>query len=228
MNHQWYADDNSCSAAASSFGEHPVKAFLEHASPLVLTSQIRELLGDDCEMEASFLEECWASGQPMASAVLPRKRDRAAQDDKTVTFADLNTLAIFFSPVEGLTGDRPAHAATSANAYSAAWLRDPLEKFASRRKNQPPVQVFPQYEQYGDKISTLDAMTHQRACELLGVSRDGTSKEIRAAYRRSVSEWHPDRLEQSSEQVRAFATRQMAAINGAYHLLRDLSIARVC
>ena len=43
-----------------------------------------------------------------------------------------------------------------------------------------------------------------------------------------VSEWHPDRLEQSGERVRAFATKQMAAINEAYHLLRELSVAPVC
>jgi len=43
-----------------------------------------------------------------------------------------------------------------------------------------------------------------------------------------VGEWHPDRLEQSGERVRTFAIKQMAAINEAYHLLRDLSAAPVC
>jgi curved DNA-binding protein CbpA len=34
-----------------------------------------------------------------------------------------------------------------------------------------------------------------------------------------ASQWHPDRLECTTEQVRRLATAQMAAINEAYHLL---------
>jgi curved DNA-binding protein CbpA len=34
-----------------------------------------------------------------------------------------------------------------------------------------------------------------------------------------VSQWHPDRLELRTEDVRQFATERMAAINEAYHLL---------
>ncbi len=71
-------------------------------------------------------------------------------------------------------------------------------------------------------------MTYLRAYELLSVSENSTVTQIRAAYRRMVSEWHPDRLEQSGERVRAFATKQMAAINEAYHLLRELSPVATC
>jgi curved DNA-binding protein CbpA len=34
-----------------------------------------------------------------------------------------------------------------------------------------------------------------------------------------VSQWHPDRFQRKAEEVRQFATKQMAAINEAYHLL---------
>jgi hypothetical protein len=41
-----------------------------------------------------------------------------------------------------------------------------------------------------------------------------------------VSEWHPDRMEQCEERVRAFATGQMMAINEAYHFLRGDALGR--
>jgi curved DNA-binding protein CbpA len=62
-------------------------------------------------------------------------------------------------------------------------------------------------------------MTQQSARELLGVNENCTRAQIKAAYRRMASQWHPDRLECTTEQVRRLATAQMAAINEAYHLL---------
>jgi molecular chaperone DnaJ len=64
-------------------------------------------------------------------------------------------------------------------------------------------------------------MTQDRARQLLGVTSASTGKQIKAAYRRMVSQWHPDRLELPTEEARQFATARMAAINEAYHLLRS-------
>jgi DnaJ-class molecular chaperone len=51
------------------------------------------------------------------------------------------------------------------------------------------------------------------------VAENSSRKEIKAAYRRMVGQWHPDRLECRAEDVRQLATRQMASINEAYRLL---------
>ncbi len=226
MDHQWYAGDNSYSAEDSFCGEPPAKALLEFASTSRLAGEIRDLLGDDCELEASFLEESWASGQPMSSVVYARKRKQVTENDEGVTFGELNALGSFFFPAANdLMGDRPAYPADSAKSYAAAWLRDPLEEFASRTGDQSPVRDSAGYKRHRDVKAILGSMTYQRACELLGVGEHSTATQIRAAYRRMVSEWHPDRLEQSGEKVRAFATKRMAAINEAYHLLRDIEIA---
>lgn len=71
-------------------------------------------------------------------------------------------------------------------------------------------------------------MKCQSAYELLKVNRYSTESQIKAAYRRMVGQWHPDRLERKSEEVREFATNQTAAINEAYHLLRDHSSMAFC
>jgi curved DNA-binding protein CbpA len=67
-----------------------------------------------------------------------------------------------------------------------------------------------------------------RAYELLKVNRYSTESQIKAAYRRMVGQWHPDRLEGKSEEVRELAIKQTAAINKTYHLLRDHSSMEFC
>ena len=151
MNDQWYAEESSYSTADSFCGGEPAEALLGSASPSSLASQIRELLGEDFELEASFLEESWVSGRPMTSASVGRKRDRVAENDGRVTFARLNTLgSFFFSPANELMGDRPAYAcpADSTNSYRAAWLRDPFEEFASRTEDHAPVQDSAGYKKH--------------------------------------------------------------------------------
>jgi DnaJ like chaperone protein len=62
-------------------------------------------------------------------------------------------------------------------------------------------------------------MTPRQACHLLGVGPTVQREQLRSAYRRMVTQWHPDRLEGSSEQDLTFATERMAEINLAYRLL---------
>ena len=231
MNDAWYADGSTYLTTDLLCGGEPAETLATAASASCLASQIRELLGEDCAVDASFLEESWASGQPATAARCRRRRDQVTGDDKGVTFAELNTLgSFFFSAANGLMGDRPAYAypAGSTNSYTAAWLHDPLEELVSRTEDQAPVQDSAGCTRHGYETGTLRSMTHQRACELLSVREESTVTQIRAAYRRMVGEWHPDRLEQSGETVRAFATKQMAAINEAYHFLRSPSHAPSC
>jgi hypothetical protein len=231
MNEQWNAEDSSYSTPASFCEGEPAEAVLESAGRSCLAGQIQELLGEDCELEASLLEESWASGQPMTAATYRRRRDRVTENDNGVTFAELNTVGgLFFSPANWSMGDHAAYdcPADSTNAYAAGWLRDPLERFTSRTGGQAPVQDSASDKRHAYDTGASGSMTYRRACEVLSVGEDSTRTQIKAAYRQMVGEWHPDRLEQSGERVRAFATTQMAAINEAYRLLRDLSPAQAC
>ncbi len=228
MNGQWYAEGSYC-LTADSLCRELAERLLGSAHPSRLADQIREMLGEDCELEASILEEIWESGLAMTSARCRRSRNPTMKNDGDVTFAELNTLGSFsFSPVNELMSDHPAYVypADSPNSYRAVWLHDPLEESTSRREDPAWAQNAAGYKQQTYDEGTLGAMTCQRACELLSVRDDSSATQIKAAYRRMVSKWHPDRLERSAESVRAFATKQMAAINEAYHLLREASPAR--
>jgi DnaJ-domain-containing protein 1 len=57
------------------------------------------------------------------------------------------------------------------------------------------------------------------ALATLGVSTNATEAEIKAAYRRLVSEWHPDRLNNMAKELREIATERQKTINQAYELL---------
>ena len=54
----------------------------------------------------------------------------------------------------------------------------------------------------------------------LGVSSSGTDEEIEQAYRRRMSEYHPDRVANSAQEIRELAGQRAREINGAYEEIK--------
>lgn len=52
--------------------------------------------------------------------------------------------------------------------------------------------------------------------EVLGLAADADEAQINAAYRRRISEYHPDRVAMMAEEIRVLASERTAEINGAY------------
>jgi DnaJ-class molecular chaperone len=69
-------------------------------------------------------------------------------------------------------------------------------------------------------LDAMHPMTQLRACRLLGVTEDSSPRQIKAAYKRLATEWHPDRVERLTEEARQLANMRMTALNEAYRLLR--------
>ncbi|HWQ12187.1 MAG TPA: DnaJ domain-containing protein, partial [Roseiflexaceae bacterium] len=59
--------------------------------------------------------------------------------------------------------------------------------------------------------------------ELLGVSRAASTEEIKRAYRREISKYHPDRFARSSPEQQEYAQRRSQRITEAYAVLSDFS-----
>jgi hypothetical protein len=181
------------------------------------------LMGDDFEPDPLFFVECWTFGTPAAMKNFKQRRQGAAERKRpSHTFHEIcDSSAMSFSTQFAVdTKDfAAASAAASAERSYAEWRQSSSEEPATPTQDQNPPQEERFAEAFGSLQEPMQAMTQQSARELLGVNENCTRAQIKAAYRRMASQWHPDRLECTTEQVRRLATAQMAAINEAYHLL---------
>ena len=107
----------------------------------------------------------------------------------------------------------PAGCEPPSQAFHATY--SPSDPFPQ----QNPQPGEPSAEPRESRQEAIHPMTLKSARRLLGVTAVSTRKEIKTAYRRMASVWHPDRAEFRTERARRIATEQMAAINEAYHLL---------
>ena len=57
---------------------------------------------------------------------------------------------------------------------------------------------------------------------VLGLGRDATDAEVDLAYRRLISQYHPDRLAGAAEELRRQAEARARAINRAYDRIQAL------
>ena len=51
-----------------------------------------------------------------------------------------------------------------------------------------------------------------------------TPEELADAYHRTVSQWHPDKLEMMAQELKDYATRQTARINEAYQKVKSTTV----
>ena len=63
----------------------------------------------------------------------------------------------------------------------------------------------------------IDRDQHYR---VLGLTRDATDGEVDQAYRRLISQYHPDRLGNAASDLREQAERKSREINGAYDRIK--------
>ena len=172
--------------------------------------QLHGLLGDDSDLDPVFLEESWTLGVPAAMhRRQERRQSQSEREHQAREFRELNSLGTlaFVDAGEWLGGFHLAAQIGSQMAAareSPAHPADPHHKTATAR----PIQA-------------THLTPEQDACRLLGVNPTSTREQLRAAYRRMVIAWHPDRIERGSDTLRQQATERMATINEAYRLLRN-------
>ena len=87
------------------------------------------------------------------------------------------------------------------HALDAGWLRGP---------QQPGTPAPPGPEQY----------------DLLGVAPEASDDELHAAYRRRISEYHPDKVQNAAKEIRDLAEKRARAINQAYESILKLRKAQ--
>ena len=190
--------------------------------------EFQQLLGDDSSPDPQFFVESWTFGMNAAvDNYQQRRRRKADSDHQGDGFEEVDDLVnLSFNQDSEVSTEYPNSAETAmyTGSYETGW------KLRSSEERVAPVQDLDARDSSAHDLDALDEefardqataypMTLASACELLEVAATSTRQEIRAAYRRKVSQWHPDRLNRRSEEVRQRATARMAAINEAYRLL---------
>jgi hypothetical protein len=182
------------------------------------------LLGDDSDPDPLFFEESWTLG--VAAAVehfQQRRKKQKERERQSRAFRDFDNLgALFFvQEREWCARHLPwAQGATAEARRDAGWPLEVSEESSTRMEDQAQ-RGWETFAGSNDRQETTHVMTQQCACRLLGVTAASTREQIKAAYHRMASQWHPDRLGRRTEEMRRFATDQMAAINEAYSVLRN-------
>jgi preprotein translocase subunit Sec63 len=57
---------------------------------------------------------------------------------------------------------------------------------------------------------------------VLGIAQDASDEEVEQAYRRMISEYHPDRLASAARELRELAEVRAREINAAYETIKQL------
>ena len=73
-----------------------------------------------------------------------------------------------------------------------------------------------------DKVSPNEnaPLTTQAAFEVLDISRDSTSDQIKIAYKKKIRQYHPDMVEKLGPKIQELAVVESTKINNAYELLK--------
>jgi DnaJ like chaperone protein len=178
-------------------------------------NEFQTRMGEDSEPDPQFFVESWTLGVSAAMENLQKRRQvqaaRARHSHSMRQVQDLGTLASILERELGAE----FHSSVSMGQNEEYQVASQPLLSAEEPEWDPLV------EECESAQEASQPMTRERACRLLEVAANSTRPQIKAAYRRKVSQWHPDRLAHRGEDLRLLANRQMAAINEAYRFLRD-------
>jgi DnaJ domain len=217
MENQFKVKRGSCSITKGAHETVP-EPDLNHPRPAwQFVEEFQRLLGEECEPDPLFFVESWTMGISAAVETFQHRRQgEADRDRENHAFQQFENLETQVFIPENRQDAGQFHSARNVGMPPRPHDRTrTLTQFAAPQESETFVD---DYESSQDRFLP---MTQLRAYRLLGVTAASTQRQIKFAYRQLVSQWHPDRLECMSEDVRHLATQRMAAINEAYHLLHS-------
>jgi DnaJ-domain-containing protein 1 len=96
-----------------------------------------------------------------------------------------------------------------------------LFKLGSTRGESSAGYADPNAKETGADSQSTRPLSPEQARLLLELGKTFSADELKSAWKRKVSEWHPDKLDGMAEELRRLATQRVQSLNEAYALLRD-------
>lgn len=223
MEGYFQADRGSCTTMQNGHAAMPPIELNRPELARQFADQMEQVLGDDSEPDPLFFVESWTIGVPAAvqNLQLRRQRQQDYQHQSHVfnRFHDLRTRS--FMQERGMDTEFLSSFGTTGTADSY------ISGLPPQSHEMPAATAQSGVSQDGDAVfeecdciqEPTRPLTLQGARRLLAVTTTSTREQIRAAYRRMASSYHPDRLVSGTETERQLGTDRMAAINEAYRLL---------
>jgi hypothetical protein len=223
MNGQFQVDRGSCATTPEGYEENPAIEPNRQRRAWGFVDEFQRLVGENSEPDVRFFVESWTSGSAAAvTSFQQRWRRQPEREYPNEGFNESDSLdTVSFTRKGALDAEFSVTAPASASAGRSKAGRPPQSpEDASAQAQGEAWREWENFAEERDGISgAIHPMTNELACRLLGVTAASTRKQIKVAYRKMVSQWHPDRLEPATEEMRQLANERMAAINEAYHLL---------
>jgi len=211
---EWWAGPESYRAPAAAAqewnGPEPTRPFV---------ARIEEVLGAAQEPDPLFFIESWTAGVSAAAENFAQRRqvrERAPAYPAFDSFVPSYT-GVYEKERSGEAEVAAVPAAAPMGRYGFSWVT--VGSATDTRSGQNPEAELG--SDLGEEFEreTGGGLTLPGACRLLGVAASSTREQIKAAYRRMASRYHPDRAGRRSEEERQSATERMVSINEAYRLL---------
>jgi len=165
-------------------------------------TQIEQTLGVEAEPDSEFFVDSWTVGVAAASENFLRRQDLKNREHQIPAWNTFSSFTPWSVPK------------VEASAQAAWPLREHRSIADLRWFDDEEVD----YQRAGDEV-VAGSLTLESARRLLGVVATSTREQIKAAYRKLASRYHPDRLARSAPCEQKLASDRMAAMNEAYHLL---------
>lgn len=165
-------------------------------------TQIEQVLGVEAEPDPEFFVDSWTVGVAAASENFLRRQELKSREHQIPAWSTFSSFTPWFVTNVAASAETAWPLREQRSMADLRWFGDGDDD-----------------DQHAVDEVMVGSLTLESARRLLGVAATSTREQIRAAYRKMASRYHPDRMARGVAHEQKLASDRMASINEAYRLL---------